>query len=58
MNKTETSAKILKGKNQTKHETNPWGASSSREQHRILAAILNFNEEAEKCKKKITEQIS
>ena len=33
---------------QTKHKTNPGSGSSSRERHRILAAILDFTEEAEK----------
>ena len=32
----------------TKHETNPQSGSSSRERHRILAAILDFVKEAEK----------
>ena len=42
----------------TKHETNPGSGSSSRERHRILAAILDFVEEAEKRRKKFTGQIS
>ena len=36
---------------------NPWSGSSSRERHRILAAILDFVEGTEKRKKKITRQI-
>ena len=35
----------------TKYETNPWSSSSSREWYRILAAILDFVEEAEKSQK-------
>ena len=37
----------------TKVETNPGRNSSSREQHRILAVILDFAEEAEKRHKKL-----
>ena len=32
----------------TKHKTNPGSGSGSRERHRILEAILNFAEQAEK----------
>ena len=38
---------------QTKHETNPQSGSSSRERHRILAAILDFVEEAGKRRKNL-----
>ena len=70
MNKTEISAKILKRKkikvliigitpkqiSTINHKTNPGSGSGSRERHRILAAILDFAEGAEKRKKKIIGQ--
>ena len=37
-------------------KTNPGSGSSSRERHRILAAILDFAEEAEKHPKKLPGQ--